>query len=124
MNKDDSQDIYDLQAQQLQIHRIQIQHLTMDLLTWVLAVVQSQLVLAADQQSFNMPHDVGENMVFWKNTGGDTFEISEITYSGLNTFSGVPHVQCFEKDQGTESRYDIAILGAPLDTVSGSALSL
>ncbi|KAG9256146.1 arginase family protein [Emericellopsis atlantica] len=45
-------------------------------------------------------------------------EISEITYSGLNTFAGVAHAQCFQKDNDSHStkRYDIAVLGAPLDT--------
>jgi len=44
--------------------------------------------------------------------------ISEISYTSLNTFAGVAHAQCFQKDNDGHGmkRYDIAVLGTPLDT--------
>lgn len=59
--------------------------------------------------------------VFRQSSAGEgPIDISEITYSGLNTFAGVAHAQCFRPshDEKDATRYDIAVLGAPLDTVS------
>jgi hypothetical protein len=64
------------------------------------------------------PEGVHEQIRFWYHGGGDVIDISETEYSELGTFAGVPRVQCFTKDLQAEHRYDIAILGAPLDTVS------
>lgn len=38
-------------------------------------------------------------------------------FSGLTTFAHIPYVNCFVEESGDHS-YDIAILGAPFDTVS------
>jgi len=57
--------------------------------------------------------------VFRQSSAGEgPIDISEITYSGLNTFAGVAHAQCFRPshDEKDATRYDIAVLGAPLDT--------
>lgn len=65
------------------------------------------------------PETADEQIRFWNHGAGDVIDISEIEYSELGTFAGVPRVQCFTKDLlRAEHRYDIAILGAPLDTVS------
>lgn len=61
---------------------------------------------------------VNEQIRFWNHGEGDVIDISEIAYSELGTFAGVPRVHCFTRDLRAEHRYDIAILGAPLDTVS------
>jgi agmatinase len=39
-------------------------------------------------------------------------------FFGLTTFANLPYVNCFKPDENEASRYDIAILGAPFDTVS------
>jgi len=62
------------------------------------------------------PELVNEQIRFWNHGGGDVIDISEIEYSELGTFAGLPRVECFTKDLRAEDRYDIAILGAPLDT--------
>jgi len=38
-------------------------------------------------------------------------------FFGLTTFANLPYVNCLKPDESGE-RYDIAILGAPFDTVS------
>lgn len=43
------------------------------------------------------------------------FEAQRSDRYGLSTFASVPYVRCFEDDP--EIAYDIAILGAPFDTV-------
>jgi hypothetical protein len=63
-------------------------------------------------------HDLGnDQLYFWENGHNDPVDIAEIQYSGLSTFAGLPHMRCFNRDDSLESRYDIAILGAPHDTV-------
>lgn len=58
------------------------------------------------------------NQKLLKNPSTENLDIlSEGDYSGLPlaTFANIPHVNCFRG--GTESTYDMAILGAPFDTV-------
>jgi agmatinase len=63
-------------------------------------------------------HDLGNDQLhFWDTGRNDPIDIAEIQYSGLSTFAGLPHMRCFNRDDSPESRYDIAILGAPHDTV-------
>ncbi len=38
-------------------------------------------------------------------------------FSGLTTYAHLPYINCFVEKDGVE-KYDIAILGAPFDTVS------
>lgn len=38
-------------------------------------------------------------------------------FFGLSTFANVPYVNCLKVDKSEAGRYDIAILGAPFDTV-------
>ena len=38
-------------------------------------------------------------------------------FFGLTTFANLPYVNCLKADETEEGRYDIAILGAPFDTV-------
>lgn len=55
---------------------------------------------------------------FWTHDGLDTEdEFSMFPYNGLNTFAAVPYANCFDYNDAEDSRYDIAILGAPHDTV-------
>lgn len=39
-------------------------------------------------------------------------------FFGLSTYAGVPYVHCLAGDDEEVEKYDIAILGAPFDTVS------
>lgn len=44
-------------------------------------------------------------------------------FFGLTTFANLPYVNCLKPDESKVGRYDIAILGAPFDTVSRSTIS-
>jgi agmatinase len=39
-------------------------------------------------------------------------------FHGLKTYANLPYVNCFSDEEAQEQKYDIAILGAPFDTVS------
>lgn len=54
---------------------------------------------------------------FWNYEGDDAIDISEIQYSEPSTFAGIPYVRCLNNDTAQDALYDIAVLGAPLDTV-------
>ena len=56
--------------------------------------------------------------------GSDLDDVDIVTgsaFSGLTTFAHVPYSNCFVDGDGVEG-YDIAILGAPFDTVSGGVV--
>lgn len=38
-------------------------------------------------------------------------------FSGLTTFARIPYVNCFVDSEAESTAYDIAVLGAPFDTV-------
>jgi len=44
------------------------------------------------------------------------------SFSGLTTYAHLPYTNCFA-DKGEVEKYDIAILGAPFDTVGRSSLA-
>ncbi len=51
--------------------------------------------------------------------GDDFIDIeTDSDFFGLTTFANLPYVNCFKPDETEAGRYDIAILGAPFDTVS------
>lgn len=43
-------------------------------------------------------------------------------FRGLKTFANMPYVNCFSDTESKGKKYDIAVLGAPFDTVSFSDL--
>ena len=47
----------------------------------------------------------------------DDIEFDTTAFRGLTTYANMPYVNCVSEEGGIES-YDIAILGAPFDTVS------
>ena len=48
----------------------------------------------------------------------DTVDItSGSQFSGLTTFARIPYINCFLDEESSKQPYDIAILGAPFDTV-------
>lgn len=51
-----------------------------------------------------------------QSSGVDSVDITGSKFAGLTTFANLPYVHCLDED-GHE-KYDIAILGAPFDTVS------
>ena len=58
---------------------------------------------------------IGEN--------NDVDILSGSAFSGLTTFANLPYITCFD-DRSVAEKYDIAILGAPFDTVSMKPHSL
>jgi agmatinase len=51
--------------------------------------------------------------------GGEFIDIATGSeFNGLGTFANLPYVNCLNTNASHEGRYDIAILGAPFDTVS------
>lgn len=46
-------------------------------------------------------------------------DISQAMYAGLSTFANLPYVHCLAGEGEEVEPYDIAILGAPFDTVCG-----
>ena len=60
----------------------------------------------------------GGQVRFWLNEGHDDADIGQMPFLTGTGFATLPISDCFSKDQSLESRYDIAILGAPFDTVS------
>jgi len=51
--------------------------------------------------------------------GDDFIDVTtDSEFFGLTTFANLPYVNCLKADETEEGRYDIAILGAPFDTVS------
>lgn len=56
-------------------------------------------------------------------SGDDVDIISGSAFSGLTTFANLPYISCFNDKSETE-KYDIAVLGAPFDTVSTAFTSI
>lgn len=51
--------------------------------------------------------------------GDDFIDVStDSEFFGLTTFANLPYVNCLNPDETEAGKYDIAILGAPFDTVS------
>jgi hypothetical protein len=47
-------------------------------------------------------------------------DISQAKFSGLNTYANLPYVHCLAAEGEDVEKFDIAILGAPFDTVSSN----
>lgn len=49
---------------------------------------------------------------------GDFIDVvTDSQFFGLGTFANLPYMNCLSSTEDDEGRYDIAILGAPFDTV-------
>jgi len=44
-------------------------------------------------------------------------DVSSANFAGLTTFANLPYSHCLAKDAAEAGVYDVAILGAPFDTV-------
>lgn len=53
-------------------------------------------------------------------TPGLSMDISLPLFSGLMTYANLPYVHCLAGEDESVEKYDIAILGAPFDTVGRS----
>jgi hypothetical protein len=51
--------------------------------------------------------------------GNYDLDISQARFAGLTTYANLPYVHCLARDGEEVEKYDIAVLGAPFDTVSG-----
>lgn len=51
----------------------------------------------------------------------EALDISSALYSGLTTYANLPYIHCLA--DGEVERYDIAIVGAPFDTVRTDPMS-
>ncbi len=43
--------------------------------------------------------------------------VSGSQFNGLKTFANLPYLNCFSDEETRDSKYDIAVIGAPFDTV-------
>jgi agmatinase len=50
--------------------------------------------------------------------GYNDIDISQARFAGLTTYANLPYVHCLAPGGEEVERFDIAILGAPFDTVS------
>ena len=53
---------------------------------------------------------------------GLSMDISKAKFAGLTTYANLPYVHCLAAEEEEVEAYDIAILGAPFDTVSYALL--
>jgi agmatinase len=51
--------------------------------------------------------------------GYSDIDITQAKFAGLTTYANLPYVHCLAPDGKEVEKFDIAILGAPFDTVSG-----
>ena len=49
-------------------------------------------------------------------------DVSSANFHGLTTYANLPYVHCLAAEEEEVEKYDIAILGAPFDTVSFDSL--
>jgi agmatinase len=78
----------------------------------LVTVVAREIVFPAPSAHLFQPASLGDL---------DAIDIvSGSQFSGLTTFANLPYVNCFIDGPASE-KYDIAILGAPFDTVSCGA---
>lgn len=54
--------------------------------------------------------------------GYDFLDLSQPKFAGLSTYANLPYVHCLAKEGEEVEKFDIAILGAPFDTVSHEEL--
>jgi len=50
-------------------------------------------------------------------------DVSQAKFAGLNTYANLPYVHCLAGEDEKVEKFDIAVLGAPFDTVSISLSS-
>ena len=86
----------------------------------IITLLISDLVLpvASHRSGHVAAHELPD--LHQKFMGDDFIDVTtDSEFFGLTTFANLPYVNCLKADETEEGRYDIAILGAPFDTVSG-----
>jgi hypothetical protein len=53
--------------------------------------------------------------------GYNEIDVSQAKFAGLTTYANLPYVHCLAPEGEEVEKFDIAILGAPFDTVSGKS---
>ena len=76
--------------------------LSQEIIAWQLRPVHDQTPLLAEDDDLNF--------------------LDSSYYHGIRTFANLPYVNCFSKAEAKEKKYDIAVIGAPHDTVSHSCV--
>jgi hypothetical protein len=59
--------------------------------------------------------------------GGDHDDVDIVTgsqFNGLRTYAELPYLNCFSDTETKDYKYDIAVMGAPHDTVSADHIPL
>lgn len=79
-------------------------------LSWLVSAV-----LATKGPDSGKPSE--QDRFFWQYDSRDNFDISDMPSMTNHGFAALPFTNCFSKDQSQQAKYDIAVLGAPLDTV-------
>ncbi|KAI0860098.1 arginase [Xylaria cubensis] len=89
----------------------------------VFQLVQTTLLGAIQvRAAWQFPHALNYYSTAQKPLAGPSDDDVDISYGsqfhGLTTYANIPYVNCFsdETTEGSSSKYDIAILGAPFDT--------
>jgi hypothetical protein len=81
------------------------------------ALCMSSLILSVASHQTSHSHEMSHlRQQYMADNFIDVTTDSE--FFGLGTFANVPYVNCLKPDESDGGRYDIAILGAPFDTVS------
>lgn len=80
-------------------------------------VVSSLLITFCAARDITFPPVAAIQHPMLEDVPGVGDDISQALYSGLTTYGNLPYVHCLQ-DGGELEKYDIAILGAPFDTVS------
>lgn len=96
-----------------------LQHLLNHTTMLTRSILSSLLVASATAREITFPPISALNQypMVAADVPGIGEDISQALYSGLTTFANLPYVHCLQKG-GEVEKYDIAILGAPFDTVS------
>lgn len=81
--------------------------------------VSTQILSVASQGSGRPQHYEAPILGQTHLSGGDFIDVTTGSqFFGLGTFANLPYVNCLSPNEDGEGRYDIAIMGAPFDTVS------
>jgi len=65
------------------------------------------------------PQDGGQHR-FSLDDKDDIDIVTGSQFNGLKTFANLPYVNCFSDAEAKGKKYDIAVMGAPFDTVSSN----
>lgn len=83
----------------------------------VYSVIVAALIINAVAREITFPPLVGVQHNFDLSSIDEDLDISVPAFAGLSTFGNLEYVHCLAEGDEHVERYDIAILGAPFDTV-------